>query len=66
MAESINRNPIDLALSVLCVTAARGETLTTYEIAEFCDCSQTLISKNMRSGLAKLKKSKLKSFQQNN
>ncbi len=59
----MTKNPIDLALSVLCVTAARDETLTTYEIAEFCDCSQTLISKNMRSGLAKLKKSKLRFFE---
>lgn len=59
----MNKNPIDLALSVLCVTAGRDETLTTYEIAELGDCSQTLISKNMRSGLAKLKKSKLRFFE---
>ena len=58
----MNKNPIDLALSVLCATARRDETLTTYEIAEVCECSQTLISKNMRSALEKLKKSKLQFF----
>jgi DNA-directed RNA polymerase specialized sigma subunit len=58
----VNKNPIDLALSVFCVTATRDQTLTTYEIAEICGCSQTLISKNLRSALAKLKKSKLKFF----
>ena len=56
------RSEIDLALAVLCATAARGETLTTYEIAEICDCSQTVISKNLRSGLKKLRNSKLKEF----
>jgi hypothetical protein len=60
----MKNNPIDLVLSVLCITADRGQTLTTYEIAEMCDCSQTLISKNLRSGLAKLEKSKLKHFAQ--
>jgi DNA-directed RNA polymerase specialized sigma24 family protein len=62
MAKSVNGNPIDLALSVLCIIAARDETLSTYEIADVCGCSQTLISKNLRSGLQKLRNSKLKEF----
>ena len=62
---SVNKKTIDLALSVLCATAARDETLTTYEIAEVCGCSQTLISKNLRSALTKLKKSKLQFFDVN-
>ncbi len=56
------KSDIDLVLAVLCATAARDETLTTYEIAEVCDCSQTLISKNLRSGLQKLRNTKLKEF----
>jgi DNA-directed RNA polymerase specialized sigma24 family protein len=51
-------NEIDLALSVLCVTANRDETLTTYEIADVCECSQTLISKTLRNALKKLRGSK--------
>lgn len=56
------KSDIDLALAVLCAIAARGETLTTYEIAEVCDCSQTMISKSLRDGLKKLRHSKLKEF----
>lgn len=48
-------NTIDLALSVLCATARRDESLTTYEIADICECSQTLISKTLRSALKKLR-----------
>lgn len=47
-------NEIDLGLAVMCAAAARDETLTTYEIAEICGCSQTLISKILRSALKKL------------
>lgn len=50
-----NVNRIDLALSVLCATAAKGESLTTYEIADICDCSQTLISQTLRNALNKLR-----------
>jgi len=46
---------IDLELSVLCATAARDETLTTYEIADICGCSQTLISSILRNAIKKLK-----------
>ena len=46
---------IDLELSVLCATAARDETLTTYEIADICECNQTLISATLRNALKKLK-----------
>lgn len=52
------KNMIDLGLSVLVTVAARDETLTTYEIAEVCECSQTLISQTLRNALKKLKGSK--------
>jgi DNA-directed RNA polymerase specialized sigma24 family protein len=58
-------NGIDLGLSVLCATAKRDETLTTYEIAEICECSQTLISHTLRGALKKLRGNagkKLKDF----
>lgn len=51
-------NEIDLGLAVMCAAAARGETLTTYEIAEICGCSQTLISKTLRTALEKLRGSR--------
>lgn len=47
-------NEIDLALSILCLTAERDETLTTGEIADICGCSQTLISQISRSAIKKL------------
>lgn len=46
---------IDLGLAVLCATAKRDETLTTYEIADICECSQTLISHTLRTALKKLR-----------
>lgn len=55
---AIRLTQIDLALSVMCATAARDETLTTYEIAEVCECSQTLISQTLRNALKKLRGSK--------
>lgn len=55
-------NQIDLTLSVLCVLADRDETLTTYEIAEICGCSQTYISQVNRSALKKLHNSRLADF----
>jgi len=48
-------NNIDLGLSVLCATAKRDETLTTYEIAEICECSQTVISQTLRNAIKKLR-----------
>ena len=46
---------IDLALSVMCAVAERDETLTTYEIAEICGCSQTYIQEIYQKGINKLK-----------
>ena len=46
---------IDLALSVMCAVAERDETLTTYEIAEICGCSQTYIQEVYQKGINKLK-----------
>lgn len=56
MAKKVSN--IDLCLSVLVAIAGRDETLTTYEIAEICECSQTLISQILRNALKKLRGSK--------
>lgn len=48
-------NNIDLALTVMCAVAKRDQTLNTYEIAEICGCSQTVISKTLRNALKKLR-----------
>lgn len=64
MGKTNNIN-IDIGLSVLVAIAQRGETLTTYEIAEICECSQTSISQILRKALRKLrgvKGKKLKEF----
>jgi len=45
---------IDLALSVMCSIARYDQTLTTSEIAQICDCSQTLISEISRKAIKKL------------
>ena len=58
-------NNIDLALEIMCAVAKRDETLNTYEIAEICGCSQTIISKTLRNALKKLRGNlgeKLKDF----
>ena len=49
-------NKIDLALSVLCATAKRDETLSTYEIASICECQQSYISEISRNALKKLRR----------
>ncbi len=48
-------NEIDLSLSVLCATAERDQTLSTYDIANVCGCSQVYISEITRTALKKLR-----------
>ena len=46
---------VDLGLSVLCVTAEQGQTLTFKDIADVCECNKTLIQAIQKSALDKLK-----------
>ncbi len=46
---------IDVALSVLCVTANQDEVLTQGEIAEVCGCSRGYIDKVEREAMKKIK-----------
>lgn len=58
-------NEIDLILTVMCTIAERGQTLNTKEIADICECSQSLISQTIRDALKKLQGpmgSKLRDF----
>jgi len=49
---------IDLGLSVICAVASPGQTLTSREIAEFCDCSVGNIKYIQAKALKKLRENK--------
>jgi len=47
---------IDLGLSVLCAVAEKGDTLSSNQIAEVCDCSVQVICNITNKALKKLRK----------
>ncbi len=53
---------VELILTVACITAERGETLSTHEIAELCGCSQRYIAQTIKKALAKLRLTRLAEF----